>query len=162
MFSQKSQISTKELSCHLCGKLTPLYQVKAYNESHWICSGCADRVFHRTIKKPLEESREQKKEIPQMTFDPFGEGNKSTDRSPASSLYVKQLEKSTIFSRREEMRKASKKRGEKHVYKCTHCTFESRHYNENEICPNCGRYNTLVRIPLAADIVDEVKRNRFL
>ena len=130
-----------ELSCHLCGKLTVANQLR-YGGSNWICITCYEKSGKKLIK---HEVVQEKKNEPRLEFDPFTKGK--------DNFFIKNSASETMI------KKERRDSGKKDLYKCLHCRFESRHENEDEICPNCGRYNKLTKVKSAAALLDEVSKN---
>ena len=149
MLSERGSISN-DLPCYLCGKSTPTRQLKITGEGNWICSFCAQRVFKRHVKRPIEV-KEEKKEIPRVHFE-------LDEQERVSFPSLKKIDSTpSLHQRRHALRTSSF--GDKELYKCTHCRFESRHYRDDEMCPNCGKDNRLVKVPHASDLVDELRKH---
>ena len=151
MLQERGKISN-DLPCYLCGKSTPTGQLKITGEGNWICSICAQRIFKRH-SKPSLDVKEEKKDIPAFHFD-----LEEKELENTSFTSSKKIESQFIAQKLNQSVLTSSRFGEKELYKCTHCTFESRHYRNDEICPNCGKKDRLAKIPQASELVDELKK----
>ncbi len=150
----------KELTCHLCGKATSIYELKAYPDGKWICINCADKIYNRRIKKEEYKIRESKIN---KNFDPYAmdliDNNVSFIKTKSQEDKIMVEEKKV--SNDSAVKEKSNTLRERKLYKCTYCKFESGQYNEEATCPNCGRSGRLVRTLNTSEIVDDIKKEPF-
>ena len=108
------------------------------------------KITTRTVFDEKRENIVQKENFTESNIESYAVGSH------------KKEEGTFLFNRQEEMKVKTKAiTNNKLLFKCTYCRYSSRHYSKDEICPNCGRYNRLARIPVASEIVNDVKRGYF-
>ena len=157
-------MSDKELPCYICGKPTHISQLKAYPSGNWICSDCSNKVYFkpRRTEFPRTETKSEKAII-RKYFDPFGDDYQFENKSIQHSIIIK---KDISTKNVDEIEKLFKDRypvpkREKMLYKCAYCNFQLRYYRKDEICQNCGRKGSLVKVPSSSEILRDAEREPF-
>ncbi len=160
MFREKSSLN-KELSCYLCDKMTNVHELKAYPGGSWICADCSRKMFgNKKMRLEISEKPQQYRHINIVKeFDPYKEyeeadikSTKSASQQPANIPIQASVEINKTVHK--------KPRSDKKLYKCTYCTFESRHYKDDDICPNCGR-KRLVKVITTAELLKDMQKEPF-
>ena len=139
----------KELPCHVCGKSTPINELKAFPGLKWVCTQCSQRTtrgsFRSEFARPLVQERKE------VFVDPFNEEKRVQQASIPKSTQERSW--SVIQPKKEPK--------EKILYKCSRCRFESRQTKEDAVCPNCGREGTLMKVASASEILKDVEEKPF-
>ena len=157
MVLEKGQHLNKELSCYQCGRLTNIRDLKAYPSGGWICSECSARLFgSKKIRTGFQEPEQNKKVRIVKEFDPFEEEHEIKNTAEV----IPKVEKTKFSIKAESMQLPKKSRPNKQLYKCTYCTFESRHYMDDDICPNCGR-KRLAKVISTNELLKNMEKEPF-
>ena len=156
---EKNSQLNKELSCYHCGKLTRVNQLRAYPGGGWICAECSEKFFGNRKVNQEEFSKVepvQKKFNIVKHIDPYGDEG-AEDEQP-SSIGSRLEERKTTQTR--PIKRSLRKSADKKLYKCAYCTFESRHYNDDDICPNCGR-KRLVKVISTSELLNKMENEPY-
>ena len=146
MLPKKSVQFNNELPCHICGKLTEIYQLKVNADSNWICISCSEKSRSSLLRKNKVGSGSFIKDSSANYQDPTAKRQESM-QIPSNSDLSRQNNRIPIV--------------EKTVYKCTYCNFKSRQQDNTSMCPSCGRRGRLIRIPTASELIEDIKKHPF-
>jgi len=158
---QNTKMGEKELPCYICGKPTHISNLKAYPGNNWICNDCSNKLYFKPRRTQFQSNEPKLEKVKvRKYFDPFGD-DEFEDEIIQHSIITKKDTKKEEDIERLFKDKSSVPKKEKKIYKCAYCNFQSRYYRNNEICQNCGRKGSLVKVLSSSGILKDVEREQF-